>query len=71
MGTSTTEKVPLASVLYLNVPGTDNIGTKTFVFESTQNSWGFLSREACLMFTEKQIEKEIDSSLSSLLPSAP
>lgn len=38
MGTSTMEKVPLASVLYLNVPVMDNIGTKNFVLESTQNS---------------------------------
>lgn len=38
MGTSTTEKVPLASVLCLNVPVIDNIGTETFVLESTQNS---------------------------------
>lgn len=38
MGISTTEKVPLASVLYLNVPVRDNIGTKIFVFESTKNS---------------------------------
>lgn len=38
MGTSTTENVPLASLLYFNVPVMDNIGTKSFVLESTQNS---------------------------------
>lgn len=44
----------------------------TFVFESTQNSWASSSWEACLTFTEKQIEKEeMDSSFTPLLcPSA-
>lgn len=70
-GTSITEKVSLASVLYLNVPVTDSMGTEIAVFESTQNSWGSFSREAFLAFTEKQTKKEVESSLSSFLPSVP